>query len=377
MDKIINKRKLKNGVYFAILAFSLFINLAVLVCMVKSFSQKDTTEYPDFVMYLTAGYIIRNGEIKNLYEKNTQYTYQKKIVEPGKLNGLLAFRAPPMIAYLFAPLTHLSYAYAFKLMALTNILVILISTYLIYKNWSINKNLLMLLMANCIIFFPAWATISSGQITSFVLLFSILGLLQIKRGKNILGGIFLGFTFLKPQFIIIIPLISATLIKEKKAKKFLVGAVTTLVTLIALNTLLFGPGFISEYPKYLLQSESRELGTDIYKSFNLAPIITEKQTLIMTNTFLYLLALILLKNKGNKPAAYNAITLLTPLINVHTMPTDTLIHLFPLILMLKNDTVFALIVIISYYLFYAELQVLFTIGVILYCFLLLKPDEAE
>jgi len=380
-------KTLHNKLFITLVLIEALTSACILFGTARELAQVDSN-YPDFVAYVTAGYIAKNGEIKNLYDWETQMEYQKMVVGEKNLTGVLAFRNTPMFAYFFVPFTFLNYEYAYKLMLTINVIVIGLCAYLIKIFWQIETKLWVILTAALVLFIPVWATISSGQITTFVVLPVILGIHKILQSKYKKAGTLLGLTFLKPHFMIIIPLIAATLIKDKKAKEFIFGAGTVVFAFVILNTVILGPAFITKYPRYMFESEIMAYGNDVSRYFNLMPILINfaNQTsahimLGIINGTIYFWILYTLTKKGFRTNAYNVIAILTPLINMHSMGTDTLIHLVPLYVLLnqyekKLSAVYKIIIITGifgvYYLYFLKLHYLVTILLIVFGLFVLK-----
>lgn len=159
----------------------------------------------------------------------------------------------------------------------------------------------------------------------------------------LLAGLVVGFVLLKPQFLIIIPMLVVLFSKDKKVKSLLIGIVSSLAVLVVLNIGLYGIGFLTTYPKFLFLSESVSYGTNVLLNYNLSSSLSLlisnstylKVTTVIVNLLLYGAVLLTLAKKNeyiNKDLAFAAIVFFTPLINLHTMPVDIVVFLLPLYL---------------------------------------------
>jgi len=165
--------------------------------------------------------------------------------------------------------------------------------------------------------------------------------LLLNKKRPFLAGLVIGLTFLRPQFLAVIPLISAVYYQKGSLKRFLTGACLSLAVLLTINCLLYGPGFIKFYPIFLFVTESLSYGTNTFFNYNISSLlslITAAQPLVnylnlAINTVMYLLVLgwlMVNSSRIDKPLAFSAVVMLTPLLGLHTLPVDLVVLLLPL-----------------------------------------------
>ena len=149
----------------------------------------------DYIQFYAAGMTIRLGESEHLYNFEYQASLEKQIIG-DELKSFHAFITPPFFAYLFVPLSLLSYPLSFAVWSVLGLASLYLSIRLLgtshpYKAliWSLT-------------FFPVFASISFGQ-NSLLSLF-ILSLsygLWLKR-RPFLAGLACSLLLYKPQLIL-------------------------------------------------------------------------------------------------------------------------------------------------------------------------------
>ncbi len=106
------------------------LSLVVVVIMTSKTALKsdlntiDLKNPPDFIMYYTGATMVKEGNIKNLYDVGVQKKTWDKALTPYETEGLLAFRAPAIVAYLLSPLALLSYTNAYLSLVSINFLLV-------------------------------------------------------------------------------------------------------------------------------------------------------------------------------------------------------------------------------------------------------------
>ncbi len=330
-------------------AFLIFASLFLLESMTNKIKVRvgrnwiEDNNPPDFLMYYTGAKIIKDEGIKKLYDWDAQVETQSELAGLEKMKGILAFRAPPITGLLVRPLAEMSYTEAFYPLALVNIILVVLILAVYYKMVTVDKKIWFYLLLALPWYIPIWSNVSAGQISLLILLIISLTYYFIKNRRMLLAGLVVGFVLLKPQFLIIIPMLVVLFSKDKKVKSLLIGIVSSLAVLVVLNIGLYGIGFLTTYPKFLFLSESVSYGTNVLLNYNLSSSLSLlisnstylKVTTVIVNLLLYGAVLLTLAKKNeyiNKDLAFAAIVFFTPLINLHTMPVDIVVFLLPLYL---------------------------------------------
>jgi len=301
----------------------------------------DISRPPDFLMYYTGAKLISEKAPNLLYNTPAQEKIQKQIVAPKKMEGLLAFRAPPLVALLLKPLANLTYTNAYHLLLVLNmaLVVLILATY--HKIKVIDKKVWRCLLFLLPLFLPIWSNLHGGQLSLFVLFFLALAYLLLTKNKLLQAGLMLGLLLLRPQFLTIIPMVIALFHKDKRIKDLLLGIFLSIATLTILNTYLYGIEFITSYPSFILSSESLAQGTNPFFNYNISSFLSlfiiDHQIINVLNIFincvLYGLVLyLLIKNnsKTNRGLALAAVIMFGPLLNLHSMPVDLVVFQLPL-----------------------------------------------
>lgn len=198
----------------------------------------------DIRAFYTSGLMINHNVTNAFYDFATQYYWQKTVFPLPTIQFLMPFFNPPFVALIFSPLALLSIKSAYIVFSALNIVVALISFYLIssqiYKDKEKAKYVLSLVF---ILFcFPVWMTIIQGQVSFFILLGFIAGWYCFKREKNTLAGIFLSLLWIRPQLI----LLPVLFLVFKKQWKAIFGLCLSTVVLGLISVYMIGiPGIIN------------------------------------------------------------------------------------------------------------------------------------
>jgi hypothetical protein len=327
----------KDGIRLTLLTYVFLLFLGMFIYTLIPYSKGiNVTNPSDLTQYLTGAGIVRDGKIKALYERSTQVEYQNKLVEPKRVNGLLAFRTPPIIAALFIPLTFLKHSTTFSIICAINCLLLLLTIYLTSKELKLNKHSLLIGTLFLPLFIPLWATFAASQVTILILFFIVMSYIKINKAQYLRAGLLLGLLFLKAEFLILIPLVLACS-PIKKSLKVAKGVAISITALILINVFLMGPSFLTVYPKFLFQSENINYGTAPTHNFNLTAVYPLNSSLAFSiAAYLFFLIVIYISRRKGMPAhlLFAVCVLLTPLLNIHTMPTDLVVLIVPLYLVI-------------------------------------------
>lgn len=161
----------------------------------------------DFRQLYTAGYMIRTGHSRELYDYAAQKRFQDALVSPMYLREMgtvkpvaLPFNRPAYEALLFAPFSFFSYKVAYFLLLTVN-LALLSASFLMLRprltNLAAVWNLLPLAMF--ISFIPTGVALMQGQDSLLLLLLFSAALLNLERDSEFLAGALTGFALFKFQ----------------------------------------------------------------------------------------------------------------------------------------------------------------------------------
>lgn len=297
----------------------------------------------DLVSFLTGAYIIRDGHGQKLFDLDTQYVYQQKVIAPASESSVLPFENLPVFAFMLIPLTYLPLLTAYKIYVFIVILAYVTSSLLSVRIFTgLKKGFWWLLLP--FVFYPSLGSIFSGQTTPILILVLLLSLLAIKEKRNFLAGVAISFLFLKIQYIVIIPFV---FLLAKDKVKFVKGSVLSSAILLATSFAINGWDFIMRYYKFIFSVQRPEFGIRVDDMFTLHSTLSRTLflskmnywQLFWVNTVLYVLIIIgfyaLSKRVGLKKGYCLAI-LLGMTFSVHGVNYDYALTLLPLYFLLER-----------------------------------------
>lgn len=148
--------------------------------------------YPDFVGYYYGPHLMIADSNPYLGNEilHTTYVY------------------PPIVLLIFTPFLLFDFSTASIIWTLINFLLLFLSLFFLAKIFEIKffSDLNLLLMSLVFASFPVKFTLGMGQINLLILFLLVLSLFYIKKGREYLGGIFLGLSIAIKLFPIFLPL---------------------------------------------------------------------------------------------------------------------------------------------------------------------------
>jgi hypothetical protein len=278
--------------------------------------------------------MVKNGEIRSLYNETVQYEYQQNIAHWEVENRVMTYRGLPLAALIFSLLANFSEITAYRIFAIINLLLLAICFFILFKSVRFNKlwfGILILYLAN---FYALWY----NQISILILLILTVALQAIKEGNSKKAGIIVAFLLFKPQLIIVVPLIALMINNKKIFIKYFTASAISVVTI---NLLLYGFNFIPIYLNFLISTENINMGTVILNNWNLFTFykILPKYIIVGVSLLLYFgWSVIIYKQTKIQSKLYLfAISILiTIVLNVHTMTVDLILLLIPITIIYKE-----------------------------------------
>jgi hypothetical protein len=323
-----------------VIIFSYFF-LSLLILFVwalkpySDYTKTDVEKPTDFIMYMTGASIVKDGKVKEIYNRELQTRYQNTLLAPNGMDGPLAFRALPLTAYLYVPLLYLNPNVAFYTQAAINIVLLFLSIWLIKKSFQLNSDVFWLCTSTILAFIPFWSVVLGGHISVLMFLIVNLSIYLTKNSKYFLSGVLLGLLFLKANLLALVPFffIAEYLQNKRSIKNLGLGFLLSSFIIVGINILIYGPNLLTVYPKYLLLSESLEYGTALFRNYNPTSIMS-----LVTNNRLYLfggsiiislviacLFLSLFRKTKNNDLLYATVPALGLFLNLHTMGCDLIL----------------------------------------------------
>lgn len=304
----------------------------------------------DIRAFYTSGLMINHKITNNFYDFSTQYYWQKTVFPVPKIQFLMPFFNPPFVALIFSPLALFSIKSAYVAFSIINIIIALVSFYLItsqiYKSSEKPKHVLSLVL---IIFcFPAWITVFQGQFSFFALLGFVASWYCFKREKSMLAGFFLSLLWIRPQ-LILLPILLLILKKQWRA---IFGLCLASAILGLISIYLVGVQGIINYINLLFKIPY--LGDSYSIHPQLEPTLRGFfQVILHTNAlsdvifpliigFVVIISMLIFSLKGEfKPKAtefdfqWSILILIVILTNLHMNYYDLVFVLFPCLILLN------------------------------------------
>jgi len=152
----------------------------------------------DFRQLYTAGYMVRTGHSRELYDFAAQKRFQDTLVSPQQV--ALPFNRPSYEALLFAPFSLVSYKAAYFLLLAVN-LALLSTSFLMLRPTLTNLGAVwnLLPLAMFISFIPTGVALMQGQDSVLLLLLFSAAFLSLERDSEFLAGVLTGFALFKFQ----------------------------------------------------------------------------------------------------------------------------------------------------------------------------------
>jgi hypothetical protein len=205
----------------------------------------------DFCMLYTSGFMVRTGHAGELYDYQANENFQTAVVSPS--HGAMPFNHLAYEAFIFSPLSLLTYAAAYKIFLAINLGLMFI-TYRMLRNFLVRlRDVWSWLPAMAFFcFLPAGVALFQGQDSILLLTLLVCSFVALGADHNYRAGIFLGLTLFKFQFGIPIALLYFAWRKWKVVSAF---AATSIIA-VAISCMLTGFNSFLRYPAYLLSMSS-------------------------------------------------------------------------------------------------------------------------
>jgi hypothetical protein len=207
--------------------------------------------FQDFTIFYTGARLVRNGQASALYDLATQYQVQLTFAHVPIRQGPLPFNHPPFEALLFVPFTFLKYWPAYLLWSALNLIMLAAVVTLLRRHFQpfAGVSLLVLGLA-ATAFFPVAIGIIQGQDVILLLLFFVLALVCLRRGKDALAGALLGAGLFRPQLVV--PIVVLLAIRRWRV---LTGFAPVAVFMGAISVAIMGWRGPFDYVRFVLQLE--------------------------------------------------------------------------------------------------------------------------
>ena len=195
----------------------------------------------DYRAFYAAGEIVADGKIESLYELQTQFDYQKKLLlEPKEF---LAFAYPPHFALVYAPLAELPFRLSYVVHTILMAAALALACVMIQRLYPRLIESPFLLFFLALTAYPILRSVFGGQNTALSILLIVGCWYYVRHERPLLAGVFLGLLFFKPQFAL--PLAGLFFLSGRW--RVWVSAGATTLALFALNAAILGPDWVSAW----------------------------------------------------------------------------------------------------------------------------------
>jgi hypothetical protein len=201
----------------------------------------------DFRSFYSAGYAVRTGHGRDLYDFEFQKRLQDEIV--GESDVTLMFYHPPYESLLFVPFSFFSYRTAYFVFQAFNGLLLALTIWMIRGRLSHLSALWRPLpIAIFLCFFPIGIAFIHGQDSILLLLLYTASFLAFSRRNDMRAGVFLGLALMK--FQIAIPV--ALLFFLWRRWRFIAGFAASAATVLVLGVGTVGLAGLAHYMRPVL-----------------------------------------------------------------------------------------------------------------------------
>jgi hypothetical protein len=205
----------------------------------------------DFCMLYTAGFMVRTGHAAELYDYESNAKFQTQVVSPS--HGAMPFNHLAYEAFIFSPLSLLTYAAAYKTFLAINLVLMFISFQMLCRLLRRLRDIWRYLPAmGFLCFLPAGIALFQGQDSILLLTLLLCSFVAMNADHDYRAGIFLGLTLFKFQFGMPIALLYLAWRKWEVVSAF---AATSIIAVLGSFALTGLNGFLT-YPAYLLSMSS-------------------------------------------------------------------------------------------------------------------------
>ena len=222
------------------------------VCGVLVTAPQALRGHVDFRQLYTAGYMVRSGHERQLYDFDATEKFQNQVVSPAE--GALPFNHLAYESLLFAPFSFLKYRTAYVAFFLLNLALLLTAFRTLRPYLSPLEEVWTFLPAAAFAcFLPVALALTQGQDSILLLALMIYATRALDRGGDLRAGVFVGLTLFKFQYGLPI----ALLFLVWRRWRFLLGFASTATAVTGISLWLTGwDGFVS-YLHSLTEMSSR------------------------------------------------------------------------------------------------------------------------
>lgn len=257
--------------YSRLLLVPLFLPIAIAILAADGASTINGRLGGDFPAFYSAGLIVHEGRIDQLYDYNALTEAQSAL----KPSGMPTFRFayPPFVAQVYSQFAKVPYRYAYAIhmlamfTCLASAIALLAQLLPVVRRWSLEA------FACAAAFYPMYWSITNGQNSALIVLILAAVFWAIDRERPGLAGGLAGLLLFKPQFAV--PVVGLLMVRNWRSG---VGFSVTAAVIWSWNALLAGENWIQwwlanmanvwGFPLFSDHPESAEVGGTSHSAFN-------------------------------------------------------------------------------------------------------------
>jgi hypothetical protein len=227
------------------------------------FDRAGNIKFQDFFQFPISAGLIAQGRADELYNPQILTDALRALAGPDTRVRLQYFYGP-QVALPFMPLRSLSFLAQAAIWVAFSVLLYFGCVYLIWKTCTVLKSSAALIALCAIAYPPLFHFFVRGQISAVPLVCFTAAYLAFRAQRDWLAGIALGFLFIKPQFLVAVPLV----VLLGKSWRVFAGLLISAGVQLALTLAYFGQTVMRAYFHMLLHSASEPGTTEL----SLSPI---------------------------------------------------------------------------------------------------------
>jgi len=195
----------------------------------------------DFPAFYSAGTLVANGHIDNLYDPVAQASVQSELL--GSERGFLAFAYAPHVALVYAPLSLVGYRLAYVIHTALMMTALVAALSMMRPMIGIIDRWFALAVAASIGFYPMFMAVGGGQNTAISLLLLVWLWRSLRDGNDIRAGLAVALLIFRPQYAL--PVLG--LLFLGRHLKAVGWAIVGMAATWLVDALLLGPSWFTDW----------------------------------------------------------------------------------------------------------------------------------
>ncbi len=301
----------------------------------------------DFIAYSIGARMILDGQGKNLYNLDLQTSYWDRFLKPLGVERdgpyILPYLAPPLTGVLFIPYAFLPINARIIVGLVVSVLVFLLGSIILGKTVKNTALALLVVFSSWFV----WVCVWQVQPTVWLFLVTVLLYRALYRQNYALAGFLCAFYIIKPQYLVIVPLV---FLLTNKSWCFSRTFLLTFTVFVGFNLLLSSPQTLFvDYPKFLAFTDNPNYGNKWYEMYSIQQLVfrftqytnTGHTLPILSGLALHIMGMIGLNKNKTSPKILgrdlSASIILVVLTAYHVLPQDVALMTIPTLISLSSS----------------------------------------